>query len=105
MLLAASVAAALTACAPVLSALLGRQLQAPAALAMSVQTVTPSTFTVTVVPGSDVPTKVGVVSLTNAGLVISGAAGAPVSMVSAWVAGGLVLFAASLTVALTACGP
>jgi hypothetical protein len=101
-LLAASAAVTLTLWPPVVSGVVGLQLQAPDALATSVQTVTPSTCTVTVVPGSLVPAKVGVVSLTDDALVIVGALGAPVSIVNAWVAAGLVLFAASLTVALTA---
>ena len=105
---AGSVAVASTVCRP--SAKVGVvQDQLPLALVTAVQSVTPPSFTVTVLPGSAVPVMVGVLSLVlkvSVGVTTTGAAGATVSTVNTrGVPAGLVLPAGSVWVGVSVCGP
>jgi hypothetical protein len=100
---ARSVCVAVMACAPLLSGLLGVQLQLPPASAVAVQIVVVPSFTTTVALGSAVPTIAGVVVLLISapalGWVMAGAAGAVVSTVNGNDVAGPVLPAASRAVA------
>jgi hypothetical protein len=108
-----SVAVANTVCGPSLKGALGVQLHWPAvgplASAVAVQSVTPPSFTVTVLPASAVPVMVGVLSLVlkfSVGVMMTGAAGATVSTVTgAGALAGLVLPAGSVWVAVSVCRP
>ena len=105
---AGSVAATNTVCGPLLSAVVGVQLQVPPAPTTAVQSVTPPSFTVMVLPGSAVPLNVGVVSLTTwlgVGALTTGVAGGVLSTVIGRVLAGPVLPAGSVAVALSVCAP
>ena len=105
-----SVAVVLSVCGPLLSGVVGVQLQLPLALATAVQTVAPPgpSLTVMVLPGSALPLMVGVVlliGLPDAGDETTGATGATVSTLNGCVVGVLVLPAGSVAVTASACGP
>ena len=106
---AASVALTEIVCDPWLNAVLGVQLHAPFASAVAVHTGVVPSSTVIWLDASAVPAIVGVVSLIvppDAGLLITGAAGAVVSTVRSSVAElALTLPAASVDVATRACDP
>jgi len=109
MLPAASVALAVIECVPSLKALLGVKLQSPEPSAAIVPSELPPSKTSTVLSASAVPLKVGVASLVialSAGLVISGALGAVVSIVTLIAAEAVeVLLAASVALAVIECVP
>lgn len=82
---AGSVAVAVTLCGPSVMTAAGEQPQLPALSATAVQTVLAPSFTTTVLPGSAVPLKSGVLSLMvllAAGVVSTGTAGGVVSTVT-----------------------
>ena len=104
---AGSVAVTLSVCAPSAIGRVGVQLHAPLALATAVQTGTPFSVTLTVLPGSAVPLTVGVLSFVlplAAGAVTVGAVGAVLSTPK--VTGGVVVVPLGLLmVATTVVGP
>lgn len=106
---ATSVAVAITLCAPLIMPVGASHVQLPLASAVAVQTVVVPSTNVTVLPASAVPLKVGVLSLVvllAAGLLMTGAAGAVLSMVNARVVDAVpVLPVASVAVAVMLCAP
>lgn len=82
---AASVALTLTVCAPSAMPTLGVQLQLPLASAVVVHRVTPFSISFTMLPGSALPVRVGVLSLVSpfaAGVLTVGVPGAIESTVT-----------------------
>ena len=105
---AGSVAVAVRLCGPLVSGVVGVQLQLPAPSATAVHTVVPLglSLTVTVLPGSAVPLRVGVVLPTvPVGELIDGLSGAVVSTVKFTGVAGLVLPAGSVAVTRAVFGP
>jgi hypothetical protein len=105
---AASVALAVVECMPGVSGWVTGQLKVPCAVAVTSHTTWPSTRTVTVLEASAVPVMVGVglVCWPEVGLVMTGSAGATVSMVNG--TGGAepgLVPPAVVAVAVTWCGP
>ena len=105
----ASVAVACKTCGPLLSGVLTSQLQLPLVSVVAVHSSVPFSLTFTVLFGSDVPVTVGVLSLVvlpEAGVLITGAAGATVSIVKLRTAlGAPVVPPTSVAVAVMACAP